>query len=535
MTPGAFPTVLHMLDAAARAVPDRLALVCGDERLSYGAYSACIGAFAAELVAGGVRPGDRVVTLMANSADAAIASFAVHAARAQLVPLNPAYTPAELGPVLDDAQPVAIVYDEDLTTRLDDAAAAGRWRLPVGPACRRLTAPPPGDLPPLPLPQPDWPATLQYTGGTTGRPKGVILTHAAIAINVTQREALLPTCDGEQVLCITPLFHVYAVSMGLYLAANCRGTLHVVRKFDAAQVLQDIARDQISFLSASPTILLGLMRDPAFAAADLSSLRVCSSGSAALPEDTLRRWEAITGCPVCEGYGQTEAGPVLTYNPLRGVRKPGSVGVPAPWTEVQIVDPETGTRMLPRGEIGEIRARGPQIMTGYRNRPAETAEALRDGWLHTGDIGRLDPEGYLTICDRKKDMVVTAGYNVYPREIEELLFALPGVADAAVVGVPDPYRGEALVALVVPGDPAPDPQAIQDHLGARLTRYKWPRAVRFVPALPKTAVAKTDKAAIRRLLQAEAAAETNTETGAASPAPATTAHNRPTNQTGSPS
>jgi long-chain acyl-CoA synthetase len=245
---------------------------------------------------------------------------------------------------------------------------------------------------------------------------------------------------------------------------------------------------------------MGLMRHAAFATADLSSLRVCSSGSAALPEDVLRRWEAVTGCPVCEGYGQTEAGPVLTYNPLVGLRKPGTVGHAVPQTEVQIVDPETGTRLLPPGEPGEIRARGPQIMAGYRNRPAETAEALRDGWLYTGDIGTLDADGYLTIRDRKKDMVVTAGYNVYPREIEEALFALPGVADAAVVGVPDDYRGEALAALVVRADPALTGEAVMAHLGDRLTRYKWPREVRFLDALPKTAVAKTDKAALRRLL-----------------------------------
>jgi long-chain acyl-CoA synthetase len=518
-----FPTVLHLLDAACRLVPDRTALICDDTRLSYRTYRACIAALAAELTAGGVRPGDRVVTLMANSADAAIASFAVHAAGAQLVPLNPAYTVAELGPVLADAQPVAILHDDDLGARLDAAAPAGPLRLPVGPVSRRLTTTTLEDPPALVLPQPDWPATLQYTGGTTGRPKGVILTHGAISINVAQREALLPTRDGEQVLCITPLFHVYAVSMGLYLAANCKGTLHVVRKFDSAQVLRYITDNQIGFLSASPTIFLGLMRDPSFTTADLSSLRVCSSGSAALPEDTLRRWEAVTNCPVCEGYGQTEAGPVLTYNPLAGVRKPGSVGVPVPGTEVQIVDPETGTRVLPPGEIGEIRARGPQIMIGYRNRPDETAAALRAGWLHTGDIGRLDAEGYLTICDRKKDMVVTAGYNVYPREIEELLFALPGVADAAVVGVPDPYRGEALVALVVPADPPPDPETIRAHLAERLTRYKWPRELRLVSALPKTAVAKTDKAAIRRQLLAEPP-----ETPGAGPT------ERPNTQTGSP-
>ena len=497
---GTHPSVLHMLDAAARAVPDRVALVCGPDRLSYRAYRDCVAALAADLSGHGVRPGDRVVTLLANSADAAVATFGVQASGAQLVPLNPGYTEAELAPVIADAEPVAVLFDAALASTVDAVVPATVRRLAIGPGARRLVLPPAGRPPAFDLPDPDRLSTLQYTGGTTGIPKGVNLTHGALAVNVAQREALLPTREGEQVMCMTPLFHVYAVSMGLYLAAHCKGTLHVVPKFDAGAVLDGIARERISFLSASPTIFMGLMRHAAFATADLSSLRVCSSGSAALPEDVLRRWEAVTGCPVCEGYGQTEAGPVLTYNPLVGLRKPGTVGHAVPQTEVQIVDPETGTRLLPPGEPGEIRARGPQIMAGYRNRPAETAEALRDGWLYTGDIGTLDADGYLTIRDRKKDMVVTAGYNVYPREIEEALFALPGVADAAVVGVPDDYRGEALAALVVRADPALTGEAVMAHLGDRLTRYKWPREVRFLDALPKTAVAKTDKAALRRLL-----------------------------------
>lgn len=499
-----YPSVLHILQDAVESAPDRLAIVCGQDSLTYRDYLNCITQVSHDLRQGGVAPGDRVVTLLGNSADAAVATFGVQASGAQLVPLNPAYTQAELAPVIADAEPKVIFHDADLTERIRAVAPENVRCVSIGPGSRRLIVASSATCAALTLPQPGALSTLQYTGGTTGTPKGVNLTHGALAMNVAQREALLPTQDGEQVMCITPLFHVYAVSMGLYLAANCRGTLHIVQKFDAGTVLQDIQRHLISFLSASPTIFLGLMRHEGFGAADLTSLRVCSSGSAALPEQVLRRWESVTGCPVCEGYGQTEAGPVLTYNPLNGPRKPGTVGHTVPMTEVQIVDPETGTRLLPAGEEGEIRARGPQVMAGYRNRPEETSEALRDGWLYTGDIGRFDSDGYLTICDRKKDMVVTAGFNVYPREIEEVLFAHPLIADAAVIGVPDDYRGEALIAMVVRTDASLTEDAVMEHLSPHLTKYKWPRNVHFLEALPKTPVAKTDKAALRRMLQDQA-------------------------------
>jgi len=300
------------------------------------------------------------------------------------------------------------------------------------------------------------------------------------------------------VLAITPLFHVYAVSMGLYLAANCRATLVVVARYRPEAVLEAISRHRITLLGASPTILVGLMGSEAFGSTDLGSLRLCFSGSSALPEETLRRWEATTGCPVAEGYGQSEAGPVLAFNPRHGVRKVGSVGVAVPQTEIEIVDVESGAGPLPVGAVGEIRARGPQVMRGYRNLAAETAEALRDGWLYTGDIGELDRDGYLTIRGRKKEMVIVGGYNVYPREVEEALCTHPSVREAAVVGVPDAYRGEALVATVVlaGGDPTTG-DALLEHLAARLVRYKLPRDIHLMAELPKTSIGKVDKARLR--------------------------------------
>jgi long-chain acyl-CoA synthetase len=495
-----YPTVVHMLDAAARAAPDAVALRCGDEALTYRDYAACVAAFAEKLTAHQVA-GSRVALVMGNSIDICIATFAAQAAGAQIVPLNPAYTSPELQPLLADAAPAAIVCDEVLSAVVAPIAATLDLAPPVivGPGSR-LTRWAGGEARVLPLPDPASLATLQYTGGTTGRAKGVDLTHAAVAANIAQREALLPTEPGEHVLVVTPLYHSYAVAMGLYLAVWCRGSLTIVPRYRPETVLAAIAEHRISFFSGSPTLFIGLMAHEAFARTDFSSLRLCSSGSAALPLDVLQRWEAATGCPICEGYGQSEAGPVLTYNPRHGRRKPGSVGIALPDTLVEIVDSDQGIESLPPGAVGEIRARGPQIMTGYRHRPAETAAALRGGYLYTGDIGMIDDDGYLHILDRKKDMVIVGGFNVYPREVEEVLCTHPAVAEAAVVGVPDDYRGEALRAFLVPRAGAGEERAAIDaFLAERLTRYKRPRDIMWRRELPKTAVGKIDKVALRKV------------------------------------
>lgn len=500
--PRRFPTVVHALVDAARHAPDAPALICGDERLSYRDYAACVAGLAREL-ANRCPPGGRIAVLMANSIDIAIASFAVQAAGLQLVPLNPAYTPHELAPILANAEPAGLIHDADCAQTLISLAAEQgvRHRWSVGPEWR-LTRwrDDPLELGNFPLPSPEALSTLQYTGGTTGRSKGVNLTHESVSINVSQREALLPTrMDNERILAVTPLFHVYAVAMGLYLAVFCRGTLVILPRYRPEWVFAAIERHQITLFSGSPTLFTGLMAHEGFATASLQSLRLCYSGAAALPVAVLERWQQATGCTVVEGYGQSEAGPVLSYNPLEGIRKPGSVGVRLPLTEIQIVDLESGTRVLPEGCSGEIRARGPQIMQGYRGLMEETATALRDGWLYTGDIGEFDHDGYLFIRDRKKDMVIVGGFNVYPREVEEVLLTHPDVQEASVVGIPDSYRGEVLVAYAVGRVKCLNTEALREHLEARLTRYKVPAHLIQVDTLPKTAVGKPDKPALRRM------------------------------------
>jgi len=512
--PQVYPTVVHMLAAAAAEHPDADALAFDDRRLTYREYAACVAGFAAELMNLGAAPGTRVATILPNSIEACIAAFAIHASGAQSVPLNPLYTARELDYILKDSAPVALLVDTSLAEMarpLADAAGI-RHVIVLGDGARRFDTRRAGSSQ-LPLPDPAGLALLQYTGGTTGRPKGVNLTHRAISINVAQREGLLPTGrpdgggKGERILCMMPLFHSYAMAMGLFLAAYCHGCLVLRPRYKPDDALRVVASERITIFPGSPTIFIGLMAHPDFARTDWSSVHTCYSGSAPLSEETLRRWQDAVGAPVFEGYGQTEAGPVLTYIPAKGTAKPGSVGIPLAETEVEIVDVETGTIVLSVGERGEIRARGPQIMQGYRNLPQETAEALRDGWLYTGDIGELDGDGYLYIRDRKKDMAIVGGYNVYPREIDEVLFLHADVADAAAVGAPDAYRGEVVRAYVVlrPGAKA-NVEDLLAHCRRNLAKYKVPASLEILDALPKTTVNKTDKKALRERARAASAA-----------------------------
>lgn len=503
--PKLYPTVVHMLDEAARLSPEHLALVHDEESLNYKEYAACVSGLARKLKVEGIGEGDRVAVVMKNSLDVAIATLAVQAAGAQLVPLNPLYTATELQPIFTNAQVKGVLLDAGCAATVQAALPqyAELFYLEISENYRLTQWKKEEYLAQLlPLPAADGLSTLQYTGGTTGIPKGVSLSHKSISINVSQREALLPTnIEQEKILIITPLFHIYAVSMGLYLGVYCRSTLYILDRYHPETTLEAIAKHKITLLSASPTIYISLMSFDQFSNYDLSSIRVSFSGSAALSEEVIRRWEQRTGSMVCEGYGQTEAGPILTYNPSIGKRKIGSVGIPVPDTEVEIVDVETGESRLPQGEHGEIRARGWQIMNGYRGLEIETQEALKDGWLHTGDIGYFDEEGYLYICDRKKEMVIVSGFNVYPREIEDAVFAHPDIAEVAVIGAKDSYRGEKLIAFVKSKNTSLTTNELADFLESRLVAYKVPKEIYFLEKIPKTAVQKIDKKKLKEIYE----------------------------------
>ncbi len=494
-------SVVHLLIEAARLNPEGEALVCGESRLTYGQYLNCAIRFANELIALGAK-GERVALLLGNSADICIAMFASHLAGAQAVPLNPAYTASELRPQLEDAAPHVLIGDHTNAAR--DAALVAEigiaHRIICGLHTRRLD-----DAPPLEvtlngaLPQAEDLATLQFTGGTTGRSKGANLTHGAMALNLVQRAAVLPArADCERILCVMPLFHVYAIHMCLHNAVYCRGTLVILPRYQPDELIALLARERITIFAGSPTLFTGLLHYAPFAAADFSHLQVTYSGASALPSELLDRWETLTGTPVIEGYGQTEAGPVASFNPLHGIRKASSVGVALPGVGIEIVDLDSGTRVLPAGTAGEIRIRGPQIMRDYRDRPIDTAAAIREGWLYTGDIGEFDADGYLYIRGRKKEMMIVSGYNVYPREVEDVLLRAPDIAECAVLGKPDAHHGELPLAIVVPRAGATlNIEALHAHCAQHLARYKQPAEYRIVESLPKTSVGKLDRIALK--------------------------------------
>jgi long-chain acyl-CoA synthetase len=343
-------------------------------------------------------------------------------------------------------------------------------------------------------------ALLQYTGGTTGVPKGAMLTHKNLLANALQARAwFLQAEEGrERVLAVLPFFHVYGMTVVMNLAVALSSTLILLPRFRIDEVLEAINKYQPTIFPGAPTMYVAFNTHPQIQRYEVGSIKECISGSAPLPVEVKKRFEELTGGRLVEGYGLSEASPVTHSNPLDGRDIPGSIGLPFPDTEATIVDPVTGEE-LGVGQVGELVIRGPQVMKGYWNKPEETSQALKGGWLHTGDIAKMDEQGYFYIVDRAKDMIIASGYNVYPREVEEVLYQHPQVAEVAVIGVPDPYRGETVKAFIVPraGEELSE-EEITRFCRERLAAYKVPRLIEFRDSLPKSAVGKVLKRELRQ-------------------------------------
>ncbi len=339
---------------------------------------------------------------------------------------------------------------------------------------------------------------LQYTGGTTGEPKGAMLTHANFSAVVNARNRWVGAGIAEGVdksLVVLPLFHIFGLSfvMLLSLATGTEMVMHI--RFDADRVLADIARKKITFFAGVPTMYAALINHPKIAETDLSSLTLCASGGAPLPAEVLSRFRELTGLTPSEGYGLTETAPLGTMQQLEGAPRAGTVGLPAPHTLIEVVDLDTGLRVLPQGERGEICITGPQVMKGYWKKPEATTEAFRGGRFHTGDIGFIDKDGYVTLVDRKKDMILSGGFNVFPRNIEEAIWEHPAVAEVTVIGIPDAYRGQSAKAFIAlkPGAAPFSFEELKAFLADKLAKYELPTEIEFRPSLPKTPVGKISK------------------------------------------
>jgi long-chain acyl-CoA synthetase len=341
-------------------------------------------------------------------------------------------------------------------------------------------------------------AVLQYTGGTTGEPKGAMLTHAnfsAVVNAYNHWTSASPQNENDKALVVLPLFHIFGLSFIMLLSLHTGTQMIMHIRFDADRVLGDIARKKITIFCAVPTMYSALVNHPKIKEFDLSSLRLCASGGAPLPVEVLQRFRDLTGVIPREGYGLTETAPLGTMQVTDAAPRPGSVGLPAPHTLIEVVDIETGTRLLPVGAKGEICVSGPQIMKGYWKKPEATAEAFRGGRFHTGDIGFIDEDGFLTLVDRKKDMILSGGFNVFPRNIEEAIYEHPAVAEVTVIGIPDPYRGQSAKAFIVlkPGQLSFTFDELKAFLADKLAKYEMPTEMDIRASLPKTPVGKLSK------------------------------------------
>ena len=543
-------TLDRFLDDAARDCPNRPAIsfvlkyllggrVLIGSRLTYRRLRTHVDRFAAALHQLGVRKGDRLALMLPNSPQFVIAFFAALRLGAIVVNTNPTYTAPEIQHQMADSGAETIVLLNLFLPRLRKVQADL-------PQLKRVVVAMIDDTLPFPASalvrqaqrrEPDWVevipdesifrfadlltrssavppaipcdpsdvALFQYTGGTTGVPKAAMLTHRNLVSNALQAQSWLPRSPRgtERMMCAIPFFHVYGMTVGMNLSIVMAAEMIIVpNPRPIENVINIIHKQRATLFPGGPAMYIGTINHPDVAHYDLTSVSACISGAAPLPMEVQEQFGAITGGRLVEGYGLTEASPITHCNPLYGLRKPGSIGIPLPDVEARIVDLETG-ETLPAGAdaAGELLIRGPQLMRGYWNRPEETAETLNEeGWLRTGDIARIDADGYFSIVDRKKDMIIASGYKVLPREIEEVLYTHPAVQEVAVAGVPNAYRGETVKAYIVPKPGTwPTEAEIIAHCRVSLAPYKVPKLVEFRTELPKTAIGKV----LRRVLAAE--------------------------------
>ena len=514
---------------------DRTAFVYYGARWTYRRFWEESGRFAAALAREGVKAGDRVAIYLPNCPEYPIALFGALRIGAIVVQVSPLYLGQDLLRILKDSEPKALVTLEILYPRVAEVAGAysvpavfvGRLRefypwpnrlfvnlvlrrrqmptaFPRGPSIRpwRDALRAGGPVPSFHGDPSTTVAIFQYTGGTTGKPKAAMLSHRNLVANVVQANAWNTTqVPGEEIIVAAiPFFHIYGLTIALLMGLAAGATIVMQTRPEIRELLKLIDKHHPTQFPGVPALYQAFNQQPDLSRYEIRSIRYCLSGSAPLPVPVAKRFEELTGANLVEGYGLSETSPATHANPVHGERRDGSIGLPLPDTEERVVDLETGTRSLAIGEVGELAVRGPQVMLGYYQQPEETAAVLHDGWFRTGDMARLDVDGYAYIVDRKKDMVNVGGLKVYPREVEDVLFQHPAVADAAAIGVPDAERGEVVVAFVVrkPGSAVSEEVLIQ-FVRERIAHFKAPRSIEFRDALPRSGVQKV----LRRVLRDE--------------------------------
>jgi long-chain acyl-CoA synthetase len=492
--------------------PDRPALRVADAILTYAELDAAAARVAGLLRAKGIEPGDRVGIMLPNVPEFAIAYYGVLRAGGVVVPMNVLLKRREVAFYLSDSgAKVVFAWHAHAEEALAGAEDARTEYVPVGPY--EFYRAPAGVKPFASTAEraAKDTAVILYTSGTTGKPKGAELTHSNLAINADVTREMLSVGPEDVILGALPLFHAFGQTCGLNVAVSAGASLALVQRFDPGAVLETIDRERVSVFEGVPTMYAALLHHPDRERFDVRTLRLCVSGGAALAVELLRGFEEAFGCVILEGYGLSETSPVACFNHPNRLRKPGSIGTPVEGVEMRLVD-ETRAKVTD-GEVGEIAIRGHNVMKGYWNRPDATAEAIDvDGWFYSGDLARVDEDGCFFVVDRKKELIIRGGYNVYPREIEEVLYEHPAVREAAVIGIPHPVLGEEVGAAVAlkPGSRATEAE-VRDYVKSNVASYKYPRHVWFVDELPKGATGKI----LKRAVEPPTTVEIGTPTGVA--------------------
>ncbi len=512
----------------AKKFPDKDALIFFNYRLNYKTLLEQVDKFASFLTNLGVVKGDRVAIDLPNSPQYVISYYAINKIGAIEVQISPTYYYVELNHILEDSKPKVLITFDDIVPRLKDikykemkvvvTRIQDYLRFPLSflytlqqkskgkyvkidenyISFKEFQKYPSYDKT---LGDKDDIAVLQYTGGTTGIPKGAMLTNYNLVCNTLQSLSVIPEVEmgKEYIISSIPFFHVFGMTVAMNFPVRIGATLLIQPKPELRGIFKFIKKYKPIFFPGVPTIYINMLNDEMIKKVDMTPVKYCISGSAPLPVDVIQKWEKITnGGHLIEGYGLTEASPVTHINPLNGKIKPGSIGVPVASTYAKIVDIETGDKEMPIGEEGELVIKGPQVMKGYWNNEEETRNVLRDGWLFTGDIAKMDEDGYFYIVDRKKDIIIVGGFNVYPREVEEILYQHPKIKEAAVVGVKEDVHGEIVKAYVVlkDGETATE-QEIIDFFQGKIAKFKIPRKIEFRKELPKTMVGKVLRRELR--------------------------------------
>ena len=502
-------SLYHYLKKVADQYPNRTALIFIADRVTYREMMENIDRMAAAFTAMGLQKGDRIALMLPNCFAYVYCYFAAMRQGLVVAQLNPLLTARELSFIVRDSNARVLIAADAVFQTIEQAMLDQDIEnlivVPLTGEKINVNARPFDDI--LQQHEPNPPdveinpeedlAVLQYTGGTTGFPKGAMLTHYNLVANAEMTAEILrewlKKFGGKEVysMGLLPFFHSYGMTVCLNVGLNIPAGLLLVPQFNADLIFYLIQQYKPVIFPGVPTAFMALMNHPEVQNYDLDSIDVCISGAAPMPVEAIEQFEQITGSSILEGYGLSETSPITHSNPFLGVRKPGSIGIPYPDTDCKIVDPDDGERELPIGEEGELIIKGPQIMKGYWNRPNDTASTLKNGWLYTGDIARMDEDGYFYIVDRKKDMIIYGGNKIYPREVEEVLYEHPKVAEAVCIGIPEKFFGEVVKAFIVLKDGAEaTPEEIIEFCRPRMIKYKVPRQVEFRSELPKTNVGK---------------------------------------------